>query len=127
MATTTNGGRWRFWLAAAAVFLLCSLAPERHPAAIRGRHGRRVFSTPSSHVPAARLGLSRTMATTAVTIAVVLLTIGITMAILPPLFASCKGWIAKTPEYVVKAAMCIQPLIEPLLEVRCGRSASATC
>jgi predicted PurR-regulated permease PerM len=56
------------------------------------------------------------MATTAVTVVAVLLTIGIAMAILPPLFGQVQGLIVKVPEYVVKAAMRIQPLIEPLRE-----------
>ena len=115
MASTVNGSRWRFWLAAAAAFLLVLwlLNDILLPFVV----GMVVayFLDPVV-VRLQRLGLSRTMATTAVTVVAVLLAVGIATAILPPLFGQLQGLITKAPEYVVKAAMRIQPLIEPLLE-----------
>lgn len=108
------GGRWRFWLAAAAVFLLVLwlLNDILLPFVV----GMVVayFLDPVV-VRLQRLGLSRTMATTAVTVVAVLLSVGIAMAILPPLFGQLQALIVKAPEYVVKAALRIQPLLEPLL------------
>ena len=63
-----------------------------------------------------RFGLSRSMATAAVTIVAVLLAVAVAMAILPPLFGQVQGLIAKAPEYVVRASMRIQPMVEPLLQ-----------
>jgi predicted PurR-regulated permease PerM len=114
MATTTNGSRWRFWLAAAAVFLLLLwLLNDILLPFVVGMVVAYFLDPVVTRLQ--RLGLSRTMATTAVTIVAVLLTIGIVMAILPPLFGQVQALIVKAPEYVVKAAMRIQPLIEPLL------------
>jgi predicted PurR-regulated permease PerM len=55
------------------------------------------------------------MATAAVTIVAVLLTVAVVMAILPPLFSQVQALIVKAPEYLVKASMRLQPLVEPLL------------
>jgi predicted PurR-regulated permease PerM len=113
-ATTTSGSRWRFWLAAAAVFLLLLwLLNDILLPFVVGMVVAYFLDPVVTRLQ--RLGLSRTMATTAVTIVAVLLTIGIVMAILPPLFGQVQALIVKAPEYFVKASMRIQPLIEPLL------------
>ncbi len=51
-----------------------------------------------------RLGLSRTWATTVVTILAVLIAVGIAMAVLPPLFGQLQLLIVKAPQYIVQAA-----------------------
>ena len=63
-----------------------------------------------------RLGMSRTWATTSVTIFAVLIAVGVAMAILPPLFGQVQSLIVKAPDYTVKAAQRVQPLIEPVRE-----------
>lgn len=113
-ATTTNGSRWRFWLAAAAAFLLLLwLLNDILLPFVVGMVVAYFLDPVVTRLQ--RLGLSRTMATTAVTVVAVLLTIGVAMAILPPLFGQLQALIVKAPEYVVKAALRIQPLLEPLL------------
>jgi predicted PurR-regulated permease PerM len=109
----TATGRWIFWVAAAAVFLLLMwllndillpfvvgmvVAYFLDPVVVRLQRAR----------------LSRTMATTLVTIVAVLVAVGVVMAILPPLFGQIQSLITKAPEYIVKAAGRIQPLLEPL-------------
>lgn len=109
----TATGRWIFWVAAAAVFLLLMwvlndillpfvvgmvVAYFLDPVVVRLQHAR----------------LSRTMATTLVTIAAALVAVGVVMAILPPLFGQIQSLIAKAPEYIVKALGRVQPLLEPL-------------
>jgi predicted PurR-regulated permease PerM len=109
------GGRWRFWLAAAAVFLLVLwLLNDILLPFVVGMVVAYFLDPIVARLQ--RLGLSRTMATTAVTIVAVLLAVGIGMAILPPLFGQVEALIAKAPEYIVKASLRIQPLIEPLRE-----------
>ncbi len=61
-----------------------------------------------------RARMSRSMATTLVTILAVLVSVGMVMAILPPLFGQVQSLITNAPEYVMKAIGRIQPLIEPL-------------
>jgi predicted PurR-regulated permease PerM len=109
------GGRWRFWLAAAAVFLLVLwLLNDILLPFVVGMVVAYFLDPVVARLQ--RLGLSRTMATTAVTIVAVLLTVGIAMAILPPLLGQVEALIVKAPEYVAKASMRIQPLVEPLRE-----------
>jgi predicted PurR-regulated permease PerM len=109
-----NANRWRFWLGAAAVFLLLLwllndiLLPFVVGIVVA------YFLDPVVH-RLQKLGLSRAMATAAVTIVAVLLTVAVAMAILPPLFSQVQALIVKAPEYVVKASMRLQPLVEPLL------------
>ena len=106
-------GRWLFWLAMAAAFLafLWRLNDILLPFVV----GIVVafFLNPVVN-RLQRLGLSRTWATTAVTILGVLIAVGVGMAILPPLFGQVKSLIVNAPDYTVKAAARIQPLIEPL-------------
>jgi predicted PurR-regulated permease PerM len=109
----TATGRWLFWVAAAAVFLLLMwvlndillpfvvgmvVAYFLDPVVVRLQRAR----------------MSRTMATTLVTIVAVLVAVGVVMAILPPLFGQIQSLITKAPEYIVKALGRIQPLLEPL-------------
>lgn len=109
----TATGRWIFWVAAAALFLLLMwvlndillpfvvgmvVAYFLDPVVVRLQRAR----------------MSRTMATTLVTIVAVLVAVGVVMAILPPLFGQIQSLITKAPEYVVKALGRIQPLLEPL-------------
>ncbi len=113
--SVTSSGRWRFWVIAAAVFLLVLwlLNDILLPFVV----GMVVayFLDPIV-LRLQRMGLSRTMATTAVTIVAALFAVGVFMAILPPLFGQVQALIVKTPEYIVKVAERIQPLVEPLRE-----------
>ncbi len=111
--TTTQATRWRFWVAAAVVFLLILwllndillpfvvgivVAYFLDPVVARLQH----------------LGMSRTWATTAVTILAVLIAVGAAMAILPPLFGQLQTLALNVPDYTVKVATRVLPLIEPL-------------
>src|SRR5258708_22662424 len=86
MTATASPARWRFWAAAAVVFvlLLWLLNDILLPFVV----GMAVayFLDPVV-VRLQRLGLSRSWATTAVTILAVLLAVGVAMAVLPPPFA----------------------------------------
>src|SRR3990167_768541 len=115
MSRPANGGRWRFWLGAAAVFLLLLwLLNDILLPFVVGMVVAYFLDPVVARLQ--RLGLSRPMSTTVVTIVAVLLAVGIAMAILPPLFGQVQALIVKAPEYVVKVAMRIQPVVEPLLE-----------
>lgn len=113
METAVGTVRWRFWIVAALVLvaLLWLLNDILLPFVV----GMAVayFLDPIV-VRLQRLGLSRTGATTAVTIAAALLAAGLATAILPPLFGEVQTLVAKAPEYVVQAVTRLQPLIEPL-------------
>ena len=61
-----------------------------------------------------RAGLSRTWATTVVTIVAMLAAIGVAMAIVPPLFGQLQAMIAKAPEFAVQAMQRVQPMVEPV-------------
>lgn len=106
------GRHWRFWLFAGAAFLLFLwllndillpfivgfvVAYLLDPAVLRLQ----------------RLGLSRVLATTLVTILAALAAVGAAMAVLPPLFTQIQELIAGAPQFALKAIMQIQPLIEP--------------
>jgi predicted PurR-regulated permease PerM len=105
--------RWRFWLAAAVVFLLLLwLLNDILLPFVVGMAVAYFLDPVVSRLQ--RLGLSRTLATTAVTIFAVLLAVGLAMAILPPLFGEMQSLISSTPQYIVQAATRLQPLIEPL-------------
>src|SRR5258707_2219918 len=115
MAEMAQANRWRFWAAAAAVFVLILwllndiLLPFVVGMAVA------YFLDPIV-TRLQRLGMSRTWATTTVTILAVLLAVGVAMAILPPLFGEVQSLIVKAPQYIVQAAARVQPLIEPLRE-----------
>ena len=99
MAEMAQANRWRFWVAAAIVFvvILWLLNDILLPFVV----GMAVayFLDPIV-ARLQRLGLSRTWATTTVTILAVLLAVGVAMAILPPLFAEVQSLIVKAPQYV---------------------------
>lgn len=109
----TATGRSIFWVAAAASFLLLLwlLNDILLPFVV----GMVVayFLDPVV-VRLQRAGLSRTMATTLVTILAALIGVGIVMAVLPPLFGQVQSLITSAPDYIVKALGRIQPLLEPL-------------
>lgn len=115
MTAPSQPARWRFWVAMAAVFLLLLwllndillpfvvgmvVAYFLDPVVLRLQ----------------RLGMSRTWATTYVTILAVLITVGVVMAILPPLFGQIQSLILSFPDYTVKLAARITPLIDPIRE-----------
>src|SRR5262249_47058009 len=91
--------RWRFWVAAAIVFLLLLwllndiLLPFVVGAVVA------YFFDPVV-VRLHRIGLSRTWATATVTVLAALITVGAATAILPPLFGQIEGLIIKAPDYV---------------------------
>ena len=105
--------RWRFWLGVAAGFLLLLwLLNDILLPFVVGAVVAYFFDPVVMRLQ--RVGLSRTWATTVVTVVAVLIGIGAAMAIVPPLFGQVQALIAKAPEYVVQAARRIQPMIEPV-------------
>ena len=113
MDTTGRPGRWRFWVAIAALFLLALwLLNDILLPFVVGIVVAYFLDPVVARLQ--RLGLSRSWATTTVTIFAVLIAIGVAMAILPPLFGQVQSLIVSVPNYTVKAAMSIQPLIDPL-------------
>src|SRR5258708_13315226 len=105
--------RWRFWVAAAIVFVLTLwllndiLLPFVVGMAVA------YFLDPIV-VRLQRLGLSRTWATTTVTVLAVLLAVGVAMAILPPLFSEVQSLILKAPQYILHAPARLPPPLNPL-------------
>jgi predicted PurR-regulated permease PerM len=61
-----------------------------------------------------RTGMSRTWATTTVTIVAVLIAVGLATAVVPPLLGQIEALIAKMPQYAVQVAVRVQPMIEPV-------------
>lgn len=105
--------RWRFWAAAAAVFLLLLwLLNDILLPFVVGMVVAYFLDPVVARLQQARM--SRAMATTLVTIVAVLFSVGVVMAILPPLFGQIQKLIVSAPEYIVKAMSRIQPLIGPL-------------
>jgi predicted PurR-regulated permease PerM len=107
------GNRWRFWVGVAVGLLLLLwllndiLLPFVVGAAVA------YFFDPLV-VRLQHVGMSRTWATTVVTIIAVLAAVGVAMAILPPLFGQLEQLISSAPAFVVKAAQGLQPMIEPV-------------
>ncbi|MBX9942982.1 MAG: AI-2E family transporter [Reyranella sp.] len=115
IAQTAGSGRWLFWLGAAAVFLLVLwLLNDILLPFVVGVVVAYFLDPVVGRLQ--RAGLSRTWATTAVTIAAALAFVGAVMAVLPSLFGQLQELIAKAPQYVVQAATRLQPLVEPLRE-----------
>lgn len=113
MAQSITTGRWIFWVAAAAIFLLLLwLLNDILLPFVVGMVVAYFLDPVVARLQ--RAHLSRTGATTLVTIVAVLIAVGVVMAILPPLFGQIQKLIANAPEYVMKAVSRIQPLIEPL-------------
>ena len=118
MGQSLAAGRWIFWIAAAAVFLLLLwLLNDILLPFVVGMVVAYFLDPVVARLQRARM--SRTMATTLVTIVAVLVSVGVVMAILPPLFGQVQSLITSAPEYIVKAMGRIQPLIEPL-RIRLG-------
>jgi predicted PurR-regulated permease PerM len=105
--------RWLFWVGVAAGFLLLLwlLNDILLPFVVGGAVA--YFFDPVV-VRLQRAGLSRTWATAVVTIVAVLIAVGVAMAIVPPLFGQVQAMIVKAPEFAVKAAQRVQPMIEPV-------------
>ncbi len=115
MIESSQPARWRFWVAIAAVFLLALwLLNDILLPFVVGMVVAYVLDPLVARLQ--RLGMSRTWATTAVTIFAVLLAVGGAMAILPPLFAQLQSLILNLPDYTVKLAARITPLIDPIRE-----------
>src|SRR4029453_5655338 len=115
MTVISQPARWRFWVAMAAVFLLTLwlLNDILLPFVV----GIVVAYFLDPLVPPLQgLRMSRPWATTAVTIVAVLLTVGVAMAILPPLFAQLQSLVLSLPDYTVKLAARVMPLGDPLRE-----------
>lgn len=115
MAEATTSARWRFWAAAAAVFLLILwlLNDILLPFVV----GMVVaYLLDPAVLWLQRFRISRTLATTFVTILAALAAVGATMAVLPPLFGQIQELIAGAPQLAMKAITQIQPLIEPFRE-----------
>jgi predicted PurR-regulated permease PerM len=113
MTRLVPAARWRFWVGAAAllVLMLWLLNDILLPFVVGGVVA--YFFDPV----VARLerhGLSRTLATAAVTILAALIAIGAAFAIMPPLFGQIQELAAKAPEYFVRAATRVQPMVEPV-------------
>lgn len=118
MGQSLTTGRWRFWVAAGAAFLLILwLLNDILLPFVVGMAVAYFLDPVVARLQ--RTGLSRSMATTVVTVVAVLVAVGIVMAILPPLFGQIHTLIVSAPEYIVKAMGRIQPLIEPL-RIRLG-------
>src|SRR6266542_911333 len=115
MSDTGQSARWRFWVAMAAVFLLSRWLLNNILLPFVVGMVVAYFLDPVV-VRLQRLGMSRTWATTAVTIFAVLLAIGVAMAILPPLFGQLQSLVLNLPDYTVKLAARITPLIDPVRE-----------
>jgi predicted PurR-regulated permease PerM len=107
--------RWRFWVGVAAGFLLLLwllndiLLPFVVGAAVA------YFFDPLV-MRLQRAGMSRTWATTVVTIIAALIAVGALMAVLPPLFGQVQELLNKAPQYAVSVAQRVQPMIEPVRE-----------
>ena len=114
MATAAAvAGRWGFWAGVAAGFLLLLwLLNDILLPFVVGAVVAYFFDPVVARLQHA--GLSRTWATTAVTIVAVLGAVAVAMAIVPPVFSEVQALIAKAPEYVVQVAQRLQPMIEPL-------------
>lgn len=105
--------RWLFWAGVAAgVLLLLWLLNDILLPFVVGAAVAYFFDPVVVRLQ--HMGLSRTWATTVVTIVAVLVAIGVAMAIVPPLFGQVQALITKAPEYAVKAAQRVQPMIEPV-------------
>ncbi len=107
--------RWLFWVGAAAAFLLALwLLNDILLPFVVGAVIAYFFDPVVARLQ--RYGLSRTWATAAVTILAALVAIAVAMAILPPLFGQVQDLVVKAPQYAVRAAARLQPMIEPVRE-----------
>jgi len=110
--------RWRFWFAAAALFVLALwLLNDILLPFVVGAVVAYFFDPVVGRLQ--RHGASRTLATATVTIIVALIAIGAATAIVPPLIAQVEALVTKAPEFIAQAGMRAQPMIEPI-RVRLG-------
>jgi predicted PurR-regulated permease PerM len=115
MTQPVSAARWRFWAGAAVVLALVLwllndiLLPFVVGAVIA------YFFDPLV-VRLQRHGLSRTWGTVVATIVAIVIAVGVLTAILPPLVGQLEELVVKAPEYAVRAAMRVQPMIEPVRE-----------
>ena len=115
MSAEGQPGRWRFWVAIAALFLvLLWLLNDILLPFVVGIVVAYFLDPVVTRLQ--RLGLSRTWATTVVTFVAVLIAAGVATAILPPLFGQVQSLILNLPDYTVKLASHVLPLIDPLRE-----------
>src|SRR5829696_8350112 len=115
MTVISQPARWRFWVVMAAVFLVTLwLLNDILLPFVVGIVVAYFLDPVVARLQ--RLRMSRTWATTAVTIVAVLLTIGAAMAILPPLFAQLQALVVSLPDYTVKLAARVMPLVDPIRE-----------
>ncbi|MBN9486412.1 MAG: AI-2E family transporter [Alphaproteobacteria bacterium] len=113
MSRSPPNSRWRFWVGAAVLLVLTLwLLNDILLPFVVGAVVAYFFDPVVARLQ--RYGLSRTLATTAVTILAALITIGATFAIVPPVFGQIEALVTKAPEYIVNAATRLQPMIEPL-------------
>ncbi len=106
---------WRFWLAVAVAFvgglwLLNDILLPFVVGAVVAYFFDPVVERLQKH------GLSRSWATAAVTALAVLIAVAALLAIVPPLVGQAEKLIVKAPQYAVRIATRIQPLIEPVRE-----------
>ena len=115
MTVTSPPARWRFWVAMAALFLVTLwLLNDILLPFVVGIVVAYFLDPVVARLQ--RLRMSRTWATTTVTIVAVLLAIGVAMAILPPLFAQLQSLVLNLPDYTVKLAARVMPLVDPVRE-----------
>ncbi|MBS0221978.1 MAG: AI-2E family transporter [Proteobacteria bacterium] len=113
MSRPAPNGRWRFWVVGATVFVLALwLLNDILLPFVVGGVVAYFFDPVVARLE--RYGLSRTLATTTVTIVAALIAIGATFAVVPPLFGQIEALVTKAPEYIVNAATRLQPMIEPM-------------
>ena len=107
--------RWLFWagVAAGSLLLLWLLNDILLPFVV-GAAVAYFFDPAVARLQ--RMGLSRTWATTVVTVIAVLSAAGVLTAILPPLLGQLEQLVAGAPGLVVKAVQGLQPMIEPVRE-----------
>jgi predicted PurR-regulated permease PerM len=118
MSATGQPAHWRFWAAVAVVFvLLLWLLNDILLPFVVGMVVAYFLDPLVARLQ--RYGLSRMWATTAVTILAAIVAVGAATAVLPPLFGQVQALALNVPQYVVKVATQIQPLIEPL-RIRLG-------
>jgi predicted PurR-regulated permease PerM len=105
--------RWRFWAGVAAGFLLLLwLLNDILLPFVVGAVVAYFFDPVVARLQVA--GLSRTWATTVVTIIAVLAAVGVAMAVVPPVFGQLQALIVKAPQFAVQAVQRVQPMIEPV-------------
>ncbi|MBS0520098.1 MAG: AI-2E family transporter [Proteobacteria bacterium] len=113
MSRAAPNSRWRFWLGTAAVFvLLLWLLNDILLPFVVGAVVAYFFDPVVTRLQ--RLGLSRPLATTAVTVLAALIAVGAGFAVVPPLFGQLEALVIKAPEYIVQVVTRVQPMFEPV-------------